>query len=250
MNTKLHSGCELLTSYLLGELSELDTQRFLTHLPVCETCTADLAELWGTHTALASAAVDADEAIDENAKARFLNKAFTLRPPAGIEVQPNLKRTASRSVLRRWRRSSLTSIAAVAAAFVLGIWIGHTSGTASYATYSPVQLLQEMPMKATHAAPNARGMAMLVSKGNNHELLVSVHHLWPVVHGSYNVWLLTNGHRHLAGMFMVNAHGNGVFSAIVPKNLSFTAIGITCEPHANDMTPQGPKVLGAPMHDL
>ena len=62
----------------------------------------------------------------------------------------------------------------------------------------------------------------------------------------YNVWFVAGADKRvLVGMITVNGNGTGALSAMVPTDLAFHSVGITREPHLNDVVPKGPKVLGA-----
>ena len=145
----------------------------------------------------------------------------------------------------------MTMYGPAAAALVIGLGLGaylHPLPGTGGASYVKAALVKEMRMRPTAAAPAARGMAMLVRSGNRQEIIISVHGLRPLPAGeSYNVWLV-HGHTHrLAGMLTVDAAGDGALSAAVPQGVAFGYVGITREPRLHDLTPWGPRILGAPL---
>ncbi len=156
------------------------------------------------------------------------------------------------SIGRRRRAQFRLSIYTVSAVTLLiGIALGSliTGGWWRSGPTAATQVLADAPMKPTAFAPLAQGSVMLLGTQRGREIIVTVHGLHPLPSSQcYNVWFVNGVHsRVLAGMITVNGSGSGALSAMVPANLVFHYVGITREPHLNDIVPKGPKVLGAPL---
>lgn len=267
MKPHFEAACDHFASFLLGELDDDGSVAFLAHAKSCPDCRRDLEELWETHERLTLAATPSlAEELPPQFKQAVLEKAFSARPPTeglwSIEAggqprtdapgvrPPSDRRTASAFKQNRWKR--LGSVVAVLAAFTLGIAIGeHGFGGNGKPTVALSQLIAEAPLTSTSASPpGARGMVMVVRTGAHLRVIVSVSHLTAWKRPTYfHVWLLHNGARRSAGVFTVNRSGDGALAAVVPVNLSFTAVGITVEPSPLGNVPRGPKVLGAQIGD-
>ncbi|MHB1627209.1 MAG: anti-sigma factor [Bacilli bacterium] len=153
---------------------------------------------------------------------------------------------------RRRRAPFRMSIYTVSeATLLIGIALGSliTGGWWTSGPAAATQVLVDAPMKPTAFAPLAQGSVMLLGTQTGREIIVTVHGLHPLPSSQcYNVWFVNGAHsRVLAGMITVNGNGAGALSAMVPANLVFHYVGITREPHLNDVVPKGPKVLGAPL---
>lgn len=247
--------CDDGAMYLLGELSPDQTREFLKHMEQCNTCKLTYDEVWPVHEALTVPVVTPEDAeLARSMKSRILanvlasaQDAVTTVATVQTPMAPTLASAKTRARRRPFRRS--LQWMPVAAALLVGVLVGissHGSFTTSPPAYS--ELIREVPMHATAMAPTAQGMVMMVQQGHTHQMIISVHGLAPLPEGQcYNVWYVQpNGTRTLAGMLTVDANGAGALSAQVPQ-IAFVSVGITKEPHLNDMIPQGPKMMGAPI---
>lgn len=264
MNTQDKSLCASLESYMLGELDDAAMFSFERHMSGCSVCQTNVDLLWPTHDILAyeePGETDAEWAAAM--KDRVLATVLGTRPiRVGDSVSDQTTRVNGRmiehpdirkSVVRRRRTPLRLSIYTVSAATLLiGIVVGSSLGGGWWrmgngAAVATTQVLTDVSMKPTVSAPLAYGTVMLLGTEKGQEVIITVHGLQPLPSSQcYNVWFVAGADKRiLAGMLTVNGSGTGALSAMVPTDLAFHYVGITREPHLNDVVPKGPKVLGA-----
>lgn len=62
---------------------------------------------------------------------------------------------------------------------------------------------------------------------------------------AYQIWLICQGKRRSAGVFYVDAYGNGAMTCEMEEgDLSFDGIGNTLEPDPHGNQPRGKKSVG------
>ncbi len=264
MNTQDNSLCASLESYMLGELDEAEMFSFERHMSGCSVCQTNVDLLWPTHDILAyEEPGETDREWAAAMKDRVLAAVLGTRPIRaensvfdqttsvnGLSIDhPDVRK----SVVRQRRTPLRLSIYTVSAAMLLiGIAVGsYLSGgwrpMGNRAAVGATQVLTDVSMKPTVAAPLAYGTVMLLGTERGKEVIVTVHGLRPLPSSEcYNVWFVAGADKRiLVGMLTVNGSGTGALSAMVPTDLAFHYVGITREPHLNDAVPKGPKVLGA-----
>lgn len=216
-------------------------------------------------------------------KARVLAAAFEARPPEAVapDAAPDVSLDAVRPPkggdshfkpnrlsltrapghppnrsprvvqFRRWVPAAASSLVSLLVGMLIGVRLSAPSAPAAIRP-SPTQLVAEARLVSTRASsPGARGVVMVVRRAGQANLIVTVQNLAPAKGPAwYHVWLLKSGVRHSAGVFTVNPKGQGALSVVLPKSLSFDAVGITREPTAFDSSPRGPKVLGAKIRNM
>lgn len=275
-----------LVDYLLDNLSEEDRVLMVRHLSDCPACQLELEELWPVHRELSSVPLDAASLRSvQDIKEQVLAQAFAVRPPVsdgnlGALAQGSKDNAERDSVERanlsrkieseqasmrsrkgrlfRYRVSLLGAATGAAVMLIVGIFLGNqmpklpqvaTVSTAQGPTPSlmtPTVLMREESFTPTAAAPEAKGMLMLVHQKAGMMMIVSVQHMKPLAPDMcYNVWLVRSGHHQLAGRIWVNADGAGAVSVAIPQGAKFSYVGITMEPWAQVDEPTTPKLLGA-----
>lgn len=256
--------CDLLMPFVLGELSDHDFQAFLRHVQTCAHCREELEAIWPVHLELMTMEeTRVANDLQGDLKRRTLEKAFSTRAPRvgddasrvssvhASQPQPMSKEHATSRFSRR-RGWTLLPYALSVAMLFAGIWIGAGikaspgSFPSSQDTTVPSTWVRNTSLVSTAYAPTAYGQVTIVKSGRMQEWIVQVFDLTPIKgHGCYTVWLLEDGSRTLGGKFTVNRLGEGAVTIRLPLTVTYSGVGITLEPHVNDQTPQGPKVLGA-----
>lgn len=233
MNRLNDTTCDMLTSYLLGELTDAEASIFNRHLDACKRCKAELEELNDINDTFVAIGDDNLMNLPSELKAKTLHKAFARRPP----VTPRNQRI-------RWSRSRFQLIFAVTAIFLLGLVLGRMSNimqsqSTEVATVPKMlNTIRLLPTDDTHAA----GTAMVFRQNKTISLVVNVQHMQPLsAYDCYSVWETVNGQPHNLGDFTVDKNGSAVIS--VPVLNPISTIRITLEPAWSDPTPRGPDIL-------
>ncbi len=163
-NEDLH---QLPVAYALDALDAGDRVAFETHLPGCERCRVELAELAGTIGALAQAVEG--PAPPEALRDRILVAARAEGPPNVVPLRP-----------RRVRLYAGAALAAVAcAALAIGLWVGLRGGGDG----SSSRLALSLAVDHGVASLTATGFARAPTGK------------------TYEVWVITGGTPHGAALF-------------------------------------------------
>jgi hypothetical protein len=235
MNKFNDSSCDMLTPYLLGELTNEEAFLFKAHIETCDSCRSELTDLMDIHDKFISVGDDDMVILPPDLKTKTLRKAFEARPPAA----PRQKRSW-------WLRRGQLFILAAAALFI-GVVLGRLSSIAHLPTKqiaaAPAQMLNEINLVPTGNG-NENGMAIVYQQNENIHLVVYVRHMQALsMYGCYSVWETLHGSRRNLGDFTVDHNGDAVISLSGVNLSSLSSIHITHEPAWNDPRPKGPTVL-------
>ncbi|MCL6442156.1 MAG: anti-sigma factor [Alicyclobacillus sp.] len=228
------NSCDMLTSFLLGELSDSEARLFKEHTETCHKCRAELHDLMHINNKLISVGDDDLLNLPSNLKARTLQKAFAARPPVTPPGQKN-----------SWRLNRSRLLIVAVATFMLGVVLGRFSTvTPTVKTpTTPAQLLNKLKLVSTDDT-HATGMAMVYRQDQDMCLVVYVQHMQPLTeYGCYSVWETIDGYRRNLGDFTVDQNGDAVILLKGGDLHDTESISITHEPAWNDPKPRGPVVL-------
>ena len=200
---------ELAAAYALDALDVDDRRNFEAHLPECERCRVELAELGETVGALALATDGA--APPEGLRDRILVAARE-EPPKVVALRP-----------RRTRLYAAGALAAAAsAALAIGLWAGLSGGNGP-----------------TRVALQGANGALVVHSSGKAELSVSDLAAAPAGK-AYEVWVLADGTVVSAGLFR-GGPGTSVVSLTRPVTAG-ARVAVTLERAAGATRPTS-KVL-------
>jgi hypothetical protein len=245
-----HDLHALTGAYALDALDEgREKERFIRHLHRCQSCTAETRGLREVATQLAFAA--------------------SAEPPAGLRervlavaaVTRQLPPVVAGKVRRRWLRgwlsgipwtiwmprlASVTAVAAVAAAVVLGIVL---SGTDSQLNSQRSQnqaiaaVLGAPDVRAASGAVSTGGRATVVLSGSKRELVVSTSGLAALPAGKvYQLWLI--GPKVTMSAGLVPAAVAGKTTPVLASGLvKGDVLGLTVEPAGGTKQPTTTPIL-------
>ncbi|MEH7176335.1 anti-sigma factor [Neobacillus vireti] len=236
-----------LVAYLIGEVTKEEKNMIEDHLLTCSSCRIILEELqeaWNMiPTKLDNVEVPAD------LKEAVMNSIF--REEKGTEETTTPKEVSSvvnkinRFQLYRWA-AALIFLALVGATWnnlILRNQLKELTNTPLF----PAEVIQVFNLKSADPSNNTKeGKAWLYQLGDKKQLVFQVQGL-DGTKGTeaYQVWLIHKGKRSSAGVFRVDAQGNGFLQyELKEAETAFEAIGISLEPDANGIQPRGQKVLG------
>ncbi|GAX91418.1 anti-sigma factor [Effusibacillus lacus] len=257
MNNLQDHTCSQCLSYLFGQLSDQERELFEAHLPECEDCRHEIAELQLVTDALPYTAEPVP--VPDNLKERTLRTAFAAKAPFTQNkpesqgyLPPSSGGSAWRSfVANRYGKLVMGLVAGLTVALGVSFWqISEYQAQLQTAPNnkpaSTTKVERSFPLYAAGDTSKALGTAYLTETANGIQLVVQVQNVSPLSgEQAYQVWLLKNGQRQNAGTFRVNDKGEGVLIyAMDSTKPDFDNIGITKEPDANGTSPRGPKVMG------
>jgi hypothetical protein len=237
------SGCEYrdsVASYLLGSLPEDEHERFAAHLPGCEACSRDVAELGVVADTLPLAApqIVPPPELKDRIMTVVRSEAELL---AASGAQADAPRPAAPERRGWWRRPllSLRPIAAAAAAVVL-IAVGVAGGLALSGGESTRTVAAQVQVASAPAAA-----ADLVVSGSSGTL--QVRGMPPPPAGKvYEVWLKrpTGAPAPTAALFSVDRDGRADVG--VPGSLEgVDQVLVTAEPDGGSQAPTSDPVIVA-----
>jgi len=235
METSNCHGTDQLMEYMLDEINEEDRIRIEHHIESCQTCRRELEEMRDAWNAIPYAMEEIEAPAD--LKAEVMDSIFK-------EEQPVMK--------KKWSMNTGWIAAAVLMLLLVGVtWNNNLLRDQLQAVKTnsgvPTQVLQTFALNAVDSGKDAaRGHAWLMQQGDMKKLVFSVQGLSQAKgQEAYQVWLIHNGTRRSAGVFLVDEQGNGVLTYdMKDQQVPFEAIGITLEPDAVGEKPRGQKVLG------
>ncbi|MCJ8014454.1 anti-sigma factor [Paenibacillus sp. KQZ6P-2] len=251
MNEKSQSVCELYLDVLSGLCTEEERIAFERHLPGCEACQTEIAELQ-----LVWEGISADmEYIEPPAdlKQQVMKAAFTAEGKMAAQPAAETNRRISKP---RWLRK--VPAAALIGMFLLGTafnyWLYRervsitTASETQHVTPSQIKLAVPLQSQSPDDS-NASGIACIIDNGKSKQFVVYVYGATPTSGDqAYQVWLIKNGKRSSAGTFRVATEGAGVGVMTMPLEsdaLAFDQIGITLEPDDKGDQPRGKKMFGS-----
>jgi anti-sigma-K factor RskA len=238
------NGCPItdqIVPYVIGEMTSDDKRSFEQHLQSCPSCREEVELLKQTWQIIPYHAEEVEPPAD--LKAEVMSSIF-----GSPDYQKSL--TQRHPGWKRWFQPKRVG-AVLFLALAVSLWqnillYGRLSEIEAQLTM-PSTFLREYTLKSFD--PNmadAKGSAWLFQQGGKKTLVFHVQGL-AATEGmqAYQVWLIRDGQRRSAGVFRVDALGNGVLTCELSDQTDlFQAIGITLEPDANGQKPRGKKVLG------
>ncbi|WP_152395143.1 anti-sigma factor [Paenibacillus guangzhouensis] len=235
METSNCHGTDQLMEYMLGEINEEDRRRIEHHIGSCKACRRELEEMREAWHAIPYALEEIEAPAD--LKAEVMDSIFKVEQPV---------------VKKKWTMNTGWIAASVLLLLLIGVsWNNNHLRDRLQAMETgaslPTQVLQIFTLNATDSSSDAaKGSAWLMQQGDAKKLVFSVQGLSQAKgQEAYQVWLIHNGARRSAGVFLVDEQGNGVLTYdMKEQQVPFEAIGITLEPDAVGEQPRGKKVLG------
>ncbi|MGZ9583794.1 anti-sigma factor [Paenibacillus marinisediminis] len=251
MNEKSESVCDLCLDVLSGSCTEKERIAFEHHLPGCEACQTEIAELQ-----LVWEGMSADmEHIEppEDLKQQVMKAVFAAEDKKA--VQPAAE-TNKRNARPRWLRS--IPAAALIGVFLLGSALNYwmyreriniaSSTDTQHGDSSQIESVVPLQSQSPEDS-KAYGIAYIIGNGKSKQFVVNVYGAAPTSGDqAYQVWLIKDGVRSSAGTFRVPSEGDGVGVLTMPMEsdtLTFDQIGITLEPDDKGDQPRGQKMFGS-----
>ncbi|WP_408011436.1 anti-sigma factor domain-containing protein [Pseudalkalibacillus sp. A8] len=248
----MENKCEILSLYIINELTKSEKEQFERHLKTCTHCQHELESLQETWQILAYDIEEVD--VPDSLKSDVMD--FIFEENETVEQEQKME-TEKKSFLERFKVISKKHFSplsiAVTAVLVIGLiglyWnnlqLKGTITALENKTISPTQIVTTISLKGQDLADSANGTAYLLQEGNNTSLIIELNNM-PSTRDDevYQVWLLKNGNRQSAGTLKPDQNGNGLITYRLPENHSFDDIGITLEPNPYNTQPQGQKVMG------
>ena len=242
MDIELHVD-DLIPGFVLGTLEDDEMLRAARHLASCRLCSDEMARyaaLVGKLTAAAPEAIppgDLWERLSAKVAENPAPQTERTRRPSLFDSLLHRALFAPRSrLLQVWAVVSLVLIVALSASTVtlLRLHAGASPRTAVLPTFE---------LFAASAAPEARGM--LVASSNGEEGTLIVDGLASLGDGRrYQLWLMGHGRPVSGALFEVEKEGYATVIVHAPKPLTdYHAFSITVEPSLGSNSPSGPKVL-------
>ncbi|MGG3506394.1 anti-sigma factor [Paenibacillus lautus] len=244
--------CGLILDYVAGSCKNGEKLVFERHLPYCDSCRSEIAELRTVWEALPSDMERLEPPSD--LKQQVMDAVLAAEPSQNHD-----------NVSARKRRIAIHRIpASVTVAVLLAIVL--TSSVWNYLLYqkrittSPASLEQALTVPAatierlitlnpqTAAPSDAYGIAGVVENGKSKQFVVYVFKAKATIgNEAYQVWLIRDNKRKSAGTFRVDDKGVGILSMPVAseESLVFDGIGITLEPDDRGNLPRGTKMFSS-----
>ncbi|MBP1931938.1 anti-sigma factor [Ammoniphilus resinae] len=241
-----YGNCSLsneLVAYVIGDTTEEEKHFIEKHLLRCSICHREVNELREAWNMIPYDLEETEVPVD--LKEEVMLAIF---PPE--EVPKSVRKW---TWLKRFSFSGLSPHGWVTAilivALVASVWNNLIVRQQLVALESksehPAQILQVYSLKSANPG-SANGNVWLFEKGNAKKLVFHLQGL-EATKGSeaYQVWLIQEGKRRSAGVFLVDQNGTGILTYdMKEEQLPFDAIGITLEPDSEGTQPRGKKVLG------
>jgi anti-sigma-K factor RskA len=228
--------------YLLGTLDAAEAQAFAEHLPGCQACRSELAEL----AALPGLLADAPPA--EVPPAGLAERTFAAIEAAAAQSAKVVPIERARPRRRQGPRRVVIVAAAAVVAVALGVGVLASVGSRRQAP--PVATIR---LISVTGGP-AHGIATVTTASGGLSIDMQVEGLPPSPPGTiYTCWLVGPGdtiahqNRVSVGSFVVGAGGAVHVHWTTAADLHrFPHLGITREPDNGEPRHQGPKVLTGP----
>jgi anti-sigma-K factor RskA len=227
---------ELIPAYALDCLDDEEAELVTAHLAACPACQAELETYRQVVGELAFAAPGAvPPATLRDRLMASIHTAPATTKPSPLSWWQTVAGTFRRPV-PAWSLVGALVLLVVLAWFWLSVV--PSSSTPHQGTMQTVALL------GTEAVPEAQGLLVIGSDGNEGALVVE--DLPPLdADHQYQLWLIKDGQRTSGAVFSVDANGYGAAMVSSPLPLTgYSAFGITIEPAGGSSGPTGQKVLG------
>jgi anti-sigma-K factor RskA len=226
---------ELIPAYALDCLDEEEVAQVAPHLNDCLACRAELESYRQITADLAYAAPD-------------------ILPPPELHdrLLARLQPAPTKSPSRPWWQAladplrrpvpAWSLVGVLAILLILGVWLVVSAEPASH---SQEATMQTVALLGTETAPDAQGLLVIGSDGDEGGLVVEDLPALDATH-QYQLWLIDrDGQRTRGAVFSVDADGYGTTMVTSPLPLtSYVAFGVTVEPIGGSPGPTGQRVLG------
>jgi anti-sigma-K factor RskA len=227
---------DLLPAFVLGILTDEETNRVAEHLAGCETCRVE-------QTRLQQVADDLPLALAQTAPpSRVKEKLLLAVRSSEPKMVPTSQPVFWQRLLVPFRQLvPLLGAALIVLLVVVNLLLWRQL---SFATVHPGTPMQVIALTNTQDAPNAVGTLIMNQPGDYGTLVVDK---LAVLDSSqeYQIWLIKNGQRVSGGLFSVNPDGYASLEIQAAKPLSqYDSVGVTIEPFGGSPGPTGSKVLG------
>jgi len=238
-----HWSSQLL-EYVIGEMEDDEKEVLAKHVQSCDMCRQELENLQKAWQAIPLELDEVD--VPADLKAEVMGAIF---PPETTKPQaaPWWKQVWTGVRLRPQTVVTTFLLLAVGALGVQNLQLHRQLQAFEHQGTAPAQVLQVYALRpADPVMQTAKGNVWLMQQGSTKKLVLHMQGL-EVTKGeeAYQVWLIHEGKRRSAGVFLVDEQGNGVLTyELQAQQPPFEAIGITLEPDANGQQPRGKKVLG------
>lgn len=227
---------DVLPAFVLGILTDEETNHIVEHLAECATCQAEL-------TRLQQVADDLPLALSQTAppakvKEKLMQSIRSTQPKI-IPVSPPSFWQRLANPVRTLAPLLGAAIIVVLAVVNLLLW-----RQLSYSNQQAGTPMQVIALANTQYAPGAQGTLIMNQPGDYGTLVVDKLAALDSSH-QYQVWLIKDAQRVSGGLFSVNPEGYASLEIQTAKPLSqYDSLGITIEPFGGSPAPTGSKVLG------
>lgn len=225
-----------LPAFVLGILTDEETNHIVEHLAECDTCQAEL-------TRLQQVVEDLPLALSQTTpparvKEKVMQSVHSPQPKI-VPISPPSFWQRLVSPVRTLAPILGAAIIVVLAVVNLLLW-----RQLSLSNQQPGTPMQVIALANTQYAPGAQGTLIMNQPGDYGTLVVDKLAVLDPGH-QYQVWLIKDGQRESGGLFSVNPDGYASQEIQAAKPLSqYDSLGITIEPFGGSPAPTGSKVLG------
>ncbi|MGE5590226.1 MAG: anti-sigma factor domain-containing protein [Bacillota bacterium] len=216
-------------AYALEQLTPREKAAFELHLDACSACRLKVREV-----------ADVSDLLPFSIQPVIPPPHLKERILEQVAVEQGLERKG-RS--RRWVLLG-AAVAAVAIFLAGGYTLVGFQGWGGSRHATPQE--RAVVLVGTETAPAASGRVVLHQEGDATVITLQAQSLPGLQPGeAYQLWLIKDGKRTSAGVFVVDGAGDGGLATWISGVPEFDALGITREPDAYGSQPRGPKVLGS-----
>jgi anti-sigma-K factor RskA len=226
---------DVLPAFVLGILTDEETNRVVEHLAVCDTCQVELTRLQQVADDLPLALLQTKP--PSRVKQRLMQ---AVRSP-----EPKIVPTSQPSFWQRLVGPVRTLAPMVGAALIVLLAVVNLLlwRQLSLSNHQPGTSMQVIALANTQYSPRAEGTLIMNQTGEYGTVVVDKLAALDSGH-QYQVWLLKDGQRMSGGLFSVNPEGYASLEIKAPNPLSqYDSVGITIEPFGGSPGPTGSKVL-------
>lgn len=227
---------DVLPAFVLGILTDEETNYVAEHLAGCETCQVELTHLQQVADDLPLAL--AQTAPPSRVKEKLMLAVHSREPKAVLTRPPAFWQRLAGPV-RQWTPLLGAALIVLLAVVNLLLW-----RQLSFVSVHPDTPMQVIALANTSYAPGAVGTLIINQPGDYGTLVVDKLAVLDSGH-QYQVWLLKAGDRVSGGLFSVNQDGYASLEIQTSKPLAqYDSVGVTVEPFGGSPGPTGSKVLG------
>lgn len=227
---------DVLPAFVLGILTDDETNQVAEHLAGCTICQAELTRLQQVADDLPLALV---QTVPPARVKDSLMSAIHARQPAFV---PSAQPTTWQKLVSFFRMP----LPALGLALVVFLALGNLLllrqlNLANQQARTPMRMVA---LANTQNSPTAMGTLVINQRGDYGTLVVDKLAALDTSQ-QYQIWLLSGGKRTSGGVFSVNPDGYASLEIMAPKPLvQYDSVGITVEPFGGSPAPTGFKVLG------